>query len=122
GHDAAGVGQQADGFEQVGGHDGDADVQLEGSVGAGPGDGGVVAGHLGAHHDRSFADDGVDLARHDRGARLQVRDGDFAEAGVGTGAHPAQVIVDLHEGDGNVAQLAGGFDEAVAVGLRLEVV
>ena len=122
GHDAAGVGQQAHGLEQVGGHDGDADVQLEGAVGAGPGDGGVVADDLGADHDGGFADDRVDLAGHDRGARLQVRDGDFAEAGVGAGAHPAEVVVDLHEGDRDVAQLAGGFDQAVAVGLGLEVV
>ena len=40
----------------------------------------------------------------------------------GPGAHPAQVVADLGERDGDRAQRAGCLDEAVAVGLRLEVV
>ena len=68
------------------------------------------------------ADDRVDLAGHDRGAGLQIGDGDFAQARVGAGAQPAEIVVDLHDRVRNVAQLAGCLDEAVAVGLGLEVV
>ena len=40
----------------------------------------VVPDHLRAHLAGRLADDRVDLARHDRGARLQVGDGDLAQA------------------------------------------
>src|SRR6185437_13803597 len=42
------------------------------------------------------------------------------QACAGAGAHPAQVVRDLRERDGDRAQGAGRLDEAVAVGLRLE--
>ncbi len=46
----------------------------------------------------------------------------LAEPGVRARAHPAQVVADLREAHGDGAQRSGCLDEAVAVGLRLEVV
>lgn len=99
-----------------------ATLSLEGTRGAGPGDGGVVADDAGADHEDRLRNDRVDLAGHDRRARLQVGDVQLAQPGVGAGAHPAQVVVDLGEADGQHAERAGGLDQGVAGALRLEVV
>ena len=88
----------------------------------GPRDGGVVADDPRAHHEHGLGDDRVDLAGHDRRAGLEVGDVQLAEAGVRAGAHPAEVVADLREAHGDGAQRSGCLDEAVAVGLRLEVV
>ena len=62
----------------------------------------------------------VHLAGHDRAALLQLGQGDLGEAGARAGAHQADVVRDLRQGDGDDLHLGGGFDEAVAGGLRLE--
>ena len=69
-----------------------------------------------------LGDDRVDLARHDRAARLQVGDADLAETGARPAAHPTQVVGDLHERHRDRAQHARRLDERVARALRLEVV
>ena len=102
-HHAGGVGEQADRFEQVGGHDWDADVELERAVGRGQRDGRVVTDDLRAHHGRGLANHWVDLARHDGGAWLKVWDVQLAQAGVRAGTHPAQIVVDLQQRVGYVA-------------------
>ena len=55
-------------------------------------------------------------------ARLQVGQLDLAQPGGRAGAHPAQVVADLEQADGDAAQLPGRLDQAVPGGLRLEVV
>ena len=64
----------------------------------------------------------VDLARHDRRARLQVGQVQLAEPGARAGAHPAEVVADLGQADRDRAQRAGQLDQPVARALRLEVV
>ncbi|BAC17880.1 hypothetical protein [Corynebacterium efficiens YS-314] len=122
GEHARGVGQQAGGLKDVAGHHGDEHVELELALAAGEGDSGVVADDLGGDLGGGLAQDGVDLARHDGGTRLQVGQLDLAEAGQRAGAHEADVVGDLVEGDGDNAHRAGELDEGVAVGLCLEVV
>ena len=46
----------------------------------------------------------------------------LAQAGQRAGPHQSDVVGDLVEGDGDAAQRAGHLDQAVAVGLSLEVV
>ena len=60
------------------------------------GDRGVVADHLRRDLDHDLGDDRVDLAGHDRGALLQLRQEDLGEAGARAGAHQREVVGDLH--------------------------
>jgi hypothetical protein len=69
-----------------------------------------------------FRDHRVDLARHDRTARLQRRQFDFAQARERTGIHPAQVVGDLHQRDRQRVELAGQFHRVVLRGDALELV
>ena len=66
--------------------------------------------------------DRVDLARHDRRARLQVGDADLGQPGPGTAAHPAQVGGALVERHRDGAQHARRLHQGVAGPLGLEVV
>ena len=66
-----------------------------------------AADHLGADLDHDLGDDGVDLAGHDRGALLQLRQPKLGEAGAGAGAHQREIVGDLREGDGNDLQRTG---------------
>ena len=59
----------------------------------------VVADDLGADLADRLADDRVDLARHDRRARLQVGDRDLGQPGPRPGAHQPQVVADLVQAD-----------------------
>ena len=69
-----------------------------------------------------LAHDRVDLAGHDRRAGLAVGQHDLVEAAARAGAEPADVVGDGEQADGDGAQLAGALDQAVAVGVGLEVV
>ena len=72
------------------------------------------------HH--ALAHDRVDLARHDRAAGLPVGEHDFVEAAARTGAEPADIVGNVEQGDGDGAQLAVALDQAVALGVGLEMV
>ena len=74
---------------------------------------GVVAHHLRADHHRGFRDHRIDLARHDRTARLQRRQFDFAQARQRPGIHPAQVVGDLHQRHRQRIELARELDRIV---------
>lgn len=102
----AGVAQQADGLQDVPGHDGLEDVELEVALRAGKADRRVVAEHLGGDHGHGLALGRVDLARHDGRARLVLGDDQLADAVTRTGGVPAHVVRDLHEGVGQDAQRA----------------
>ena len=81
--------------------------EFEVALAGGGGEGGVIADDALADHEDRFADHGVDLAGHDGGAGLDGGEFDFAEAGAGAGAHPADVVGDFGEGDGE------GFERGV---------
>ena len=55
----------------------------------------VVADHLGRDHQRHLAHHRVDLARHDRAARLRRGDADLADAAPRAAGEPADVVGDL---------------------------
>ncbi len=106
-------------------------VELEIALAATEGDGAVVPEYLDGDHHHRLALGRVDLARHDGGARLVVRQLQFAEAAARAGREPAHVVGDLHQRDGKAAQpggrphhgvqgalgheLVGGGDERLAV-------
>ena len=119
---AAGRREQRDRLEQVARHQRDVDVELERARHAADRDRGVVADHLRGDLRDDLADHRVDLAGHDRGALLQLRQDQLAEPGARPGAHPADVVRDLRERGGDDLERARGLDQRVAVGLRLEVV
>ena len=114
--------QQLDRLQQVARHQRDVDVELEVPVHAADRDRGVVADHLRRDLRDDLGDDRVDLAGHDRRALLQLGQEELGEPGARAGAQEAEVVRDLRQGDGDDLERAGGLDEAVAGGLRLEVV
>ena len=63
---------------------------------------------------------GLTLPGHDRRALLELGQEDLRQAGARAGAEEAQVVRDLRQADRERLQRAGGLDEAVAGGLRLE--
>src|SRR6476469_2821070 len=117
-----GIGQQGQRLQDVAADDGQHDVELEAAAGPRRRDGGVVADHLGTHHEGGLGHDRVDLAGHDARPRLQVGQADLAQARPRTGAHPAQVVADLGEADGDDLGAAAEPDHGVLGGLGLEVV
>ncbi len=110
---AAGVGQQFDAAQQVLRDDRQHHVQFEIARLAGDGDHRIVADHLRGDHGGGFRDHRIDLARHDRRARLQGFQFDFAEAGQRAGVHPAQVVGDFHQRHSGGFELAGDGDGGV---------
>ena len=63
-----------------------------------------------------FRDDGVDLARHDRGTRLELRQDEFGETRTRTGGKEAEVVADLRQLDGKA--LDGGREGDVGAAVR----
>ena len=82
----------------------------------------MQAHHLGADHHHRLGHHRVDLARHDRAARLQRRQLDFPQAGQRPGVHPAQVVGNLHQCHRQHIELAGQLDRVVLAGQALEQV
>ena len=85
-------------------------------------DGRVEADDLRGDHGHRFRDHRIHLAGHDAAARLQRRQLELGEARERAAAHPAQVVRDFHQRDGERAQLAGKFDRRVLARQRREVV
>ena len=105
------------------GHDRHHDVELELPAG-GPaqGDRLVVAHHAGGDLHQAFAHHRIDLAGHDRTARLAVGELDLVEAAARAGAQPADVVGHVEQRRGDRPQLAVALDQAVALGVGLEMV
>ena len=101
---ARGLGQQLDRLQHVVQDHGLVDVELEVSLRAGEGHGVVVAEHLHGHHGQRLALGRIDLARHDRRARLVLRNLQLREACPRTAGVPAHVVGDLHQRAGEGAQ------------------
>lgn len=109
-------------MEQVADHDGLEDVELEVALGAGEGGSGVVAEDLCADHGQGLALRGVDLAGHDGGAGLVLRQLELAETATRAGSEEADVLGDLEEGGGEGVELAVGLDDGVVGSEGLELV
>src|SRR5690606_1382155 len=107
---------------EVVGHHRVVDVQLEVALRAGEGQGGVVSEHLDADLRQGFALGRVDLARHDRGARLVFRQGQFAQTRTRAGTQEADVVGDLEQRSGDRVDGAVGEDHGVVGGQGLELV
>ena len=120
--DRGDVRQEANALQQVAGHHRQHDVEVELAPLPTDGDGRAVAGHLSADLDHRLADDRIDLAGHDRAARLDRGQDQLAQAGLRPGAHQTDVVGDLHQRSGQRRQRAGGEDVGIARALSLEVV
>jgi hypothetical protein len=116
------IGEQAGRVKEVGDHDGLEDVEFEVTLGAGEGDGGVVAEDLGAEHGEGLALGGVDLAGHDGATGLVLGELELGKTAARTGAEEADVLGDLEEGDCEGVELAVGLDDGVVGGKSLELV
>ena len=116
------VGEQTRRVQEVGDHDGLEDVELEVTLRAGEGDGGVVAEDLGAEHGEGLALGGVDLAGHDGATGLVLGELELSKTAAGTGAEETDVLGDLEEGDCEGVELAVGLDDGVVGGKSLELV
>lgn len=116
------VREQTRRVQEVGDHDGLEDIELEVTLRAGEGDGGVVAEDLGAEHGQGLALSRVDLAGHDGAAGLVLGELELGETAAGAGAEETDVLGDLEEGDGDGVELAVGLDDGVVGGEGLKLV
>lgn len=116
------VREQSDAVQQVADDERLVDVELELAVHAADRGGDVVAHDLGAEHGQGLALRRVDLAGHDAGAGLVLRQHQLAEAAAGAAAEVADVLGDLGERRGQRVEGARGLDDGVVGGERLELV
>ena len=87
-------------------------VQLElPAGGAAEGDRLVVAQHAGGDLHQALAEHRIDLARHDRTARLAVGQLDLVEAAARAGGQPADVVGHVEQRGGDGPQLAVALDQ-----------
>ena len=113
--------QQADRIEQLEGNQRLHDVELQLPGLGGHGQCQVITNHLEGHLVDRFGDHRVDLAWHDRAARLAWRQVDFVDAGARAAGEQTQVVADLRQLHRQAleharerdegAHVRGGFDE-----------
>ena len=114
----AGVGEEADGVQEIVDDDGFEHIELEVTLRGGDADGGVVAHDLDGDHGEGFGLGGVHLAGHDGRTGLIFWDDEFAKSAAGTGGEPADVVGDLHERAGEGFYGSACNDEFVVAGER----
>src|SRR4051794_15529695 len=85
-------------------------------------EGGVVAEDVSTYLEERFGDHRVHLAGHDRATWLDFRELQFTQPGTRSRAHPAHVVRDLREAQGESTQDSARRDERIDVALRVEVV
>ena len=100
-------------MKQISDHEGLEDVELKLAGHASHCGGNMVTHYLGSYHCQGLALRGVDLARHDRGAGLVLREDEFAETTSWTRAEISDVLGNLEEGACNSIQCSGCFDDRV---------
>ena len=98
------------------------DVELEIPLRAGDRDRRVVADHLDGYHRHRLALSRIHLARHDRGARLVLRQDQFAEPDARSRAHPADVVGDFHQRDRQRLERSGSRHQRIVRRQRGEFV
>lgn len=96
-------------------------THLELAVAAGDAHGRVVAHNLSSDHGQGLALSRVDLAGHDAGTGLVLREGEFAQAAARAGAEVPDVVGDLHERAGDDVERAVSLDEGVVRGEGFEL-
>ena len=89
------VAKQADRLQHGFGDERLEDVEFEVSLTAGECNDGFVADHLRAHHAERFGLGRVNLARHDRRARLVLRQMQFTQSRAGAGPEQTDIARDL---------------------------
>ena len=116
------VSQQTNGLVHIIGKHRHEDIQLKVALARADADGGIIAHHLHRDHSDGLTLGGVHLARHDRGARLILRNGNLADAAAGTGRQPADVVGHLHQVAGQCLQGAVGEHIGILGGQRMVLV
>ena len=117
-----GIGEQADGLQEIVGHHRVEDVELEMALAASEGDGGIVAEDVRADLGQRFALSRVHLAGHDRRAGLVLGQRQLAKSGTWTRAEEADVVGNLEAAHGDRRDGAVGEDHRVMRGEGLELV
>ena len=82
----------------------------------------VVANHLSTDHHHRFADDRIDLARHDAGTGLESGHYDLTQASHRAAIHPAQVVGDFHQRRSRCLELATELRYRIQRRLRCKVI
>ena len=98
------------------------DVHFEIAAGAAKTHRDVIGHHLHGDHRERFALGRIDLARHDRGARLILRDFQFRKSGARPARHQANVVGDLVQRYRERAQRSGQLDQRIVGALHGEFV
>ncbi|MNO92612.1 hypothetical protein D3C76_841930 [compost metagenome] len=119
---AAAVSQQFDRLQQVVDDHRLEHVQLQMPLAGGKADRRVIAQHLAGQHRQCFALGRVDLAWHDRAARLVGRQAYLGQPGARAGTQQAQVVGDFHQGHGQGLQGAGQAGQRLVAGEGSELV
>ena len=78
--------------------------------------------HLASDLHHTLTDDGVDLARHDRGSGLSGGEHEFTDPAPRARSEPADVVGDLRETHRDGAKLTGGFHHAIPGRLSFEMI
>lgn len=113
---AQGVAEEAQCLQHRKHHDRFVDVELEIALRAGESNRGVETENRDAHLGEGLRLGRIHLAGHNRGTRLVIGDRDFADAGAGAGSIPANIVRDLHGGDGQGAQARRKRHEVIVGG------
>ena len=108
-------------MQQIVRNDRHHDIQLEVAPLTRQGDGEIVSDDLGRYLQNRFRDDGVHLARHDGGSRLQGGNPNFTQTAAGTGCKPSDIICDFCQADCRGLQSATYFDRCILGALGLEM-
>ena len=116
------VGQNAHAVEQVADDGGLEHVELELTVHATNSSRDVVTHHLGADHGERLALGRVDLARHNRRARLVLRKEQLVQTAAGTRSKVTDVLSNLEQRAGKGVQRTRGLDNRVVGSQNLELV
>ena len=115
-------GQQRDGLEQRDGGHRHHHIQLEEAAGLTEGDGGVVADDARHDHRQALDDHRIHLARHDRGPRLRLRQGELADTRPWPHSHQPDIGGDLPERQRDRSQAAVSGNHRVQGALGVEVI
>ena len=118
----AAVGHQRDRVGDVVDHQQLVGVHLGIAAGAAEAHGDVVGHDLDRDHGERLGLGRIDLARHDRGAGLVLRDLQFGEAGARAAGRQADVVGDLVERDRERAERARELDQRIVRALHGELV